>query len=422
MRLENGQHSHGPGQARQIRPRAHLLLLGRGLRASGPLYSTGRGLADRPARVTAVLRFGEPSTMQALILAGGSGTRFWPLSRRSRPKQLIALDREECLLRATVDRLATTINPGQVWVCTTAALATMIREVLPDVPGEQLLVEPVGRNTAPAIAYAVRMMPEAVRNGVIAVLPADHRVEDTESFRRTLRMAEDAALDGRRILTLGVTPHRVETGYGYLELGQVLDGPVADAADGTSEFRPEMRHVARFTEKPDHETAARWIDAGSHLWNAGIFVFQGQTLLDALARFEPEIARVLEAIGEAPERAEALYPQLPAVSIDYGVMERLDDLATLPLDCGWSDLGSWQALAEVLPTDVAGNTVRGDVTLIDSRDSLIIADTGHVAVVGVDGLVVVRTGDSVLIMPKERSQDVRRVVETLREGRRDELL
>ncbi len=356
--------------------------------------------------------------MQALILAGGSGTRFWPLSRRSRPKQLIALDREVSLLRATVDRLAPTIDPSHVWVCTTTALADAIREVLPDVPPEQILLEPVGRNTAPAIGYAVRMMPEAVRNGVIAVLPADHRVEDAAAFRETLTAAESAAQDGRRILTLGITPHRVETGYGYLELGPPLDEPSADATSHSG----TLRRVARFTEKPDHATATRWIDAESHLWNAGIFVFRGQTLLDALARFEPEIARGLESIAADPACADTIYPQLPSVSIDYGVMERLDDLATLPLDCGWSDLGSWHALAEVLPADENGNAVRGDVTVVDSKDSLVIADAGHVAVVGIEGLAVVRTGDSVLIMPKERAQDVRQVVDALRAQGRDELL
>lgn len=356
--------------------------------------------------------------MQALILAGGSGTRFWPLSRRSRPKQLIALDREVSLLRATVDRLAPTIAPTEVWVCTTAALAAAIRDELPEVPAEQILVEPVGRNTAPAIGYAVRMMPEGVRSGVIAVLPADHRVEDAAAFCSTLAAAEEAAKDGRRILTLGVTPHRVETGYGYLELGPRIDEPPA----GWSAGRGDLRCVARFTEKPDHATATRWIEAESHLWNAGIFVFRGQTLLDALARFEPEIARGLESIAADPASVDTIYPQLPAVSIDYGVMERLDDLATLPLDCGWSDLGSWQALAEVLPADERGNAVRGDVTLIDSTDSLVVADAGHVAVVGIEGLAVVRTGDSVLIMPKDRAQDVRQVVDALRAQGRDELL
>lgn len=354
--------------------------------------------------------------MQALILAGGSGTRFWPLSRRSRPKQLLALDGDTSLLRATVERLAPEIPASSVWISTTAALADAIRAELPEVPDTQILVEPVGRNTAPAIGYAVRMMPEIVRRGVVAVLPADHRVEDGAAFRRVLLAAGRAAAEigddgSSRILTLGIKPHRVETGYGYLEVGSSLDSSIAG-----------LRRVARFTEKPDLETAERWTADGQHLWNAGIFVFRGQTLLDALAEHEPEIGRGLEAIAAEPEATDRLYRALPKVSIDYGVMERQDDLATLPLDCGWSDLGSWQALSEITAPDADGNALRGDVTAVDSRDSLVIADQGHVAIIGVEGLAVIRTGDTVLVMPKSRSQDVRAVVDALQAKDRNELL
>jgi len=348
--------------------------------------------------------------MQALILAGGSGTRFWPLSRRQRPKQLLALAGEHSLLETTVARLAPIIEPTSVWVSTTEVLAPAVRAALPEVPTAQVLVEPVGRNTAPAIGYAVRSMPARVREDVIAVLPADHPIADEETFRRVLVTAEDAARDGDRILTLGVTPHRAETGYGYLELGPPLPGAAG------------LRRVARFTEKPDADTAARWVAAGNHLWNAGIFVFRGSRLLAALAVHEPEISRGLEAMAQDPSVTEAIYPTLPAVSIDCGVMERIDQLATLPLDCGWSDLGSWQALAEMLPADAAGNVLRGAVTAVDSTDTLVLAEDGHVAVLGVEGLVVVRTGDTVLVMPKTRAQDVRQVVDTVAAEGRSELL
>jgi mannose-1-phosphate guanylyltransferase len=348
--------------------------------------------------------------VQALILAGGSGTRFWPLSRRTNPKQLLALEGDRSLLQQTFDRLQPLVAPEAVWVCTTETLAEAVREQLPEVPPEQVLVEPVGRNTAPAIAWSVRTMPEAARQGVVAVLPADHRFGDPAGFRRVLAEAAEVALAEARILTLGVQPHRPETGYGYLELGEALP-----AWSG-------VRRVVRFREKPDLATAERFVESGNFLWNGGIFVFRGTVLLDRVERCMPELAAGVEAIAAAPERTAELYPALPADSIDFGVMEKLDDIATLPLDCGWSDLGSWEALAEILPTDAGGNTEHGDVLTVDCRDTLLWAEEGTVAAIGVEGLVVVRTGDAVLVMPKERAQDVKAIVERLKaEGRGERL-
>lgn len=348
--------------------------------------------------------------MQALILAGGSGTRFWPVSRRRRPKQLLALEGEHSLLQETVERLRPLVEPEGVWICTTRALAEAVREQLPAVPAQQILAEPEGRNTAPAMGWALLQMPESVREGVVAVLPADHRFADAEAFRRTLEVAGETAAQDNRVMTLGVTPRWPETGYGYLELGAELD-----AAHG-------VRAVARFTEKPEVATAERYVAGGQHLWNAGIFVFRGTTLLAELNRLAPKIGRGLEAIRKAPEKTDELYGQLPSTSIDYAVMERLETLGTLPLDCGWSDLGSWEALAEVLPQDNEGNSHRGDVLSLDARDNLLYADQGSVVALGVEGLVVVRTGDTVLVMPRERSQDVKQIVTELRESGRDDLL
>lgn len=348
--------------------------------------------------------------MQALILAGGSGTRFWPLSRRSSPKQFLALEGDRSLLQTTVDRQRPLIEPSGVWVSTTAALADEVRRQLPEVPAGQVLAEPVGRNTAPAIGWALRSMPAATRQGVVAVLPADHRVEDAVGFRAALGRAAAVVERDDRVMTLGVRPSRVETGYGYLELGEAVEG------DGA------LRRVRRFTEKPERAVAERFVASGDYLWNAGIFVFRGATLLDHLRRLEPAVGEGLEAIAAAPERTAQLYAGLPAISIDYAVMERLDDLATLPLDCGWSDLGSWAALAEVLAADGDGNSGHGDVLAVDSRDNLLWAERGQIAVVGVSDLVVVRTADCVLVVPKERAQEVKRLVDQLAAAGRDELL
>jgi mannose-1-phosphate guanylyltransferase len=347
--------------------------------------------------------------VQALILAGGSGTRFWPLSRQLRPKQLLALEGATSLLRETLERLAPLIAPGSVWIATTAALADAVRDELPEVPPGQVLIEPEGRNTAPAIGWAIRSMPETVRSGVVAVLPADHRMGDPDAFRNTLERAGRLVEERDLVMTLGIAPRRPETGYGYLELAP----EVGEQGE---------RRVLRFVEKPTLDKAQEFLAAGNYLWNGGIFVFRGTTLLSIMARLVPELAQGLAAIAAAPDRLAELYRGLPSISIDYAVMERLDDLATLPLDCGWSDLGSWEALAEVLPPDAQGNAVRGDVVAVEAGDNLLFAAAGTIAVVGVSGLVVVKTGDAVLVVPKERSQEVRKIVAELAARGREDLL
>jgi len=347
--------------------------------------------------------------LQALILAGGSGTRFWPLSRQRRPKQLLALEGDRSLLRATLERLHPLVEPAAVWVCTTEALAGQVRAQLPEVPPEQILLEPEARNTAPAIGWSVRSMPEEARRGVVAVLPADHRVGDPAAFRETLERAGQVVERGDQVMTLGVVPNRAETGYGYLEL-EPGEGP-----DG-------VRRVRRFVEKPAAETAHQFVASGNYLWNAGIFVFRGSTLLAILERLQPELARGLEAVAASPDRLRELYAQLPKDSIDYAVMEKLAGIATLPLDCGWSDLGSWEALDEVLPKDPQGNTGRGDRLAVDSRGNLLFADSGTIAVLGVEDLVVVRTGDAVLVCPKSRSQEIKQLVAELAANHRGDLL
>ncbi len=348
--------------------------------------------------------------MKALVLAGGSGTRFWPVSRRQRPKQLLSLEGGRSLLQATVERLQPLIEPSSVWVCTTEALTRQVREQLPLVPEEQILAEPEGRNTAPAIGWSLRSIPAAERDEVVVILPADHRIEDRDAFLRTLETAERITREGDRVMTLGVHPVRPDTGYGYLELGALLE---PDSG---------LRKVVRYTEKPDQVTASRFVQSGNYLWNAGIFLFRAGLLLELLEAHQPDIARGLEAIERRPERIAELYPRLPSISIDHGVMEHLDEVVTLPLDCGWSDLGSWEALFEVLSRDANGNVVQGEVVSVDCQDSLLLAEEGTIAILGVEGLVVVKTRDSVLVLPKDRSQEIRKIVAALEERGLDELL
>jgi|HubBroStandDraft_3_1064219.scaffolds.fasta_scaffold24085_2 mannose-1-phosphate guanylyltransferase len=341
-------------------------------------------------------------------------------------------------------RLAPLVAPESIWVCTTAELAEAVRRELPEVPPAQVLCEPEGRNTAAAIGWSVRSMPEPVRRGLVAVLPADHRVGDPAAFRAALARAARAAEGDLRapdrpgaggeadpggsgspepgasgalggvgeppVVTLGVVPRWAETGYGYLEVE-----PEA-GEEG-------LRRVRRFVEKPDAATAAGYLASGRHFWNAGIFVFRGTTLLELLARWQPELARGLERIAADPASQAEIYARLPAESIDYALMEKLQGLAMVPLDCGWSDLGSWAALAEVLPAgDELGNRGRGDTLAVDAGGNLLFSDRGTIAVLGVEGLVVVRTEDAVLVVPRERSQEVRRLIAALAERGRQDLL
>jgi mannose-1-phosphate guanylyltransferase/mannose-6-phosphate isomerase len=348
--------------------------------------------------------------LKALVLAGGSGTRFWPASRRQRPKQLLSLEGGVSLLQATVERLQPLVAPSSVWVCTTEALRQQVQEQLPLVPEDQILAEPIGRNTAPAIGWSLQSMPADDRQEVVLVLPADHRIEDEEAFLRTLETAERITREGDRIMTLGVTPSRPDTGYGYLELGALLE-------PGSG-----LRQVLQYKEKPDLATAERFLESGNYLWNAGIFLFRGARLLEILKVLQPDIASGLASIERQPERIAELYSELPSLSIDYGVMELLEEVVTLPLDCGWSDLGSWEALLEILPRDSQGNVAKGQVLSVDCEGSLFFAEEGTVAALGVENLVVVRTRDSVLVVPRDRTQEIRRLVAALEERGLEELL
>ncbi|MEO7795098.1 MAG: sugar phosphate nucleotidyltransferase [Thermoanaerobaculia bacterium] len=348
--------------------------------------------------------------VSALVLAGGSGTRFWPASRRLRPKQLLALEGERSLLQGTVDRLQPLVPSERVWISTTAALRDAIAEQLPEVPASQILTEPSARNTAPAIGWSLLNMPEQVRSGALLVLPSDHRIADPVAFRAALALAAGVVEREAKILTLGVVPSHPETGFGYLEMAEALPG-----ASG-------LRRVQRFTEKPDRANAERFVAGGQHLWNAGIFVFRGDVLLAALERHSPELWLGLAELARNPEKVDELYPQLHSISIDYAVMEKFAAMAALPLDCGWSDLGSWDALAGVLPADDDGNVARGGSVVVDGARNITFAEEGTIAILGLSDLIVVRSGDAVLVARRQDAQEVRRIVERLAASGRSELL
>jgi mannose-1-phosphate guanylyltransferase len=352
----------------------------------------------------------------AVVMAGGSGTRFWPLSRAARPKQFLALSGERPLVVETVERLPPLAAIDRTYVVCGPVHAPAVRELLPALPAANVLVEPCARNTAPCVGLAALHVARRDPRGVLAMLPADHHVARPEAFRAAL--AAGAALaEAGHVATIGIRPSRPETGYGYLKVGTPLAGFPGGAA-----------RVERFVEKPDRATAERYLADGGYLWNGGIFLFRADVILEEIRAAMPALAARLEAIAAAlgtPAYDEVLareFPACPSESIDYGVMERSSRIAVVPADFGWSDVGSFAALPEVRAADASGNVTGGEALVLDGKDNVVLADGRLVAVVGVDGLVVVDAGDAVLVCPRDRAQDVKKVVDELKRRGRSELL
>lgn len=356
----------------------------------------------------------------AVIMAGGAGTRFWPASRSLRPKQLLPLagGSEETLLAATVRRLAPLVTEDRVVVVTGEHLAEATAKAVPGVPRAQILCEPAPRNTAPCIAWATATIARLDPDALVAVLPSDHFIADEDEFRRVLERALRTAESGR-VTTVGIVPTRPETGYGYIEIGDAIAG---DAG---------AKSVARFVEKPDRARAEQFLAGKRHLWNAGMFFFRARDMADLVGRHLPELATGVAKIDAAAGSAsatdvlKAVFPTLPSVSIDHGVMEKAEGLAVVPGEFGWNDVGSWQSAWELGAPDAAGNSLSAGALAIDAKNNLVrTLGKGKkvVALVGVNDLVVVETEDALLVIPRERAQDVRLIVDALKASGRTDLL
>jgi mannose-1-phosphate guanylyltransferase len=344
----------------------------------------------------------------AVIMAGGAGTRFWPLSRQLRPKQLLPLATGgESLLAATVRRARQVLPPERILVVTSEALAAATQAACPELPPGNILREPVGRNTAPCVGWAACHVRRRDPEGILAVLPADHHVGDEPAFLSLVR-ASVAVAERGALVTVGIRPSRPETGYGYIELGD--------------EMSEGVHRARRFVEKPNRARAEQFFAAGRFLWNSGMFFFRADTVLDAIEQHLPGLweglARLDEAASEGGEGGllPDVYPTLPAVSFDHGIMEKVDEVAVLPGEFGWSDLGSWTTAWELADKDADGNAAVGETLLLDATGTYVHAPPGKVvAMVGVQDLVVVDTEDALLILPRDRAQEVRRVVDALRD-------
>jgi len=357
----------------------------------------------------------------ALIMAGGTGTRLWPVSRRDRPKQSLKLIGDRTMFEHAVDRIAPLFQPEQIFVVAGSEHVPDLARQAPELPAENFIVEPVGRGTAPAIGLGAIHLHKQDPDAVMAVLTADHFIADVGRFRRVLSAAEQVAEEGR-LVTLGIEPSSPSTGYGYIQQGETLD-----QVNGFDVF-----DVERFTEKPDQEAAHRMVESGEYTWNSGMFIWQVERIMDEFEAQMPEfyvkLAEVEASLGTKGYNPtlDRVWPEVTKESIDYGVMEDANQVAVIPVDIGWSDVGSWGSLAQLLRgvenPDNYGNVVVGEHQGIDTKDSLIFGGKRLIATIGLQDMIVVDAGDAILVCPMEREQEVRDMVQRLeREDRRDYL-
>jgi len=360
-----------------------------------------------------------------VILAGGSGTRFWPRSRRKLAKQVLALDGKQTMIQKTMDRLLPLGSEKDFWVITNEFVSEEIQRQLPKIPREQIVVEPEPRNTAPAIGLAAFLLERISPDSIIGMFPADHVIGDEKKFRKVLQRGIEIASKENHIVVMGVQPARAETGYGYIETGDKIDS--------------ELSHVKRFTEKPNQQRAEEFVAAGNYYWNSGIFVWSARTLTHALREHLSETAPYLEEIAAAwgtkdfSKKFAQLYPKCENISIDYAVLEprsakgeHSSNLFCLRADFGWNDLGSWAALYEhhaVHIKDDARNVAEAkDSYALNASGNYIYAPKKFVAAVGVHNLVVVETEDAILVTTREHSQDVGKIVKYLNDKKLTELV
>ncbi|MCQ2482079.1 MAG: mannose-1-phosphate guanylyltransferase [Clostridia bacterium] len=358
----------------------------------------------------------------AVIMAGGGGTRFWPVSRMTTPKQLAKLTGNDVMINETVKHYAGVINREDTFIVTNRMQADLMDKVLFDeIDRSHILVEPVQRNTAPCIIYAAMTMKKLYGDALMAVLPADHHISDIREYERVLNLAFKTADEMNKIVTIGIWPTFPSTGYGYIRFST---NPI--------EAGSEVYHLRRFVEKPKLEVAKEYVNSGKYLWNSGMFIWKASVILDCFKQYLPEmyekVNSIYDKLGTAEEQAaiEEIYPTLEKISIDYGIMEKASDVFCIPAEFGWNDVGSWDALENVFDRDDSGNVVIGNdgQGIIDCKNSVVFDNSGDkfIATIGLENIVVVQTKDAILVSSKDRVQDVKLMVEKLKTIGREDLL
>lgn len=356
----------------------------------------------------------------AVIMAGGVGSRFWPRSRERSPKQVLEIVGNGTMIQNTMKRIEALTTPERTFIVTNKIQKDIIAQQLPTVPTNNILVEPVGRNTAPCIGLAAHWIMRMDPNGVMVVLPADHLIGEIDKFHDVLRRAITVAEQSESLVTIGIHPTHPETGYGYIQY------------DDSVEFNPYLNEkvfrVKTFAEKPNYETAVKFLQSGDFLWNSGMFIWRASVILDEIQRLLPEVSEQLKKVAQTigtPEYESVLelsYSKIRSISIDYGVMEKARSVYVVLADFGWSDVGSWDEVKRLTPVDDNGNAFRGTVIARDATGNYVDAGNKLVALVGVKNLIVVTTDDAILICEQGKSQEVKEIVDTLKRKKMYEFL
>lgn len=371
------------------------------------------------------VEMGKSKPVYVAIMAGGGGTRFWPWSREKRPKQILPIISKRSMIWETVDRLRPFIAPEKIFIVTSRSQAEDLRRQVPQVPRRNLLLEPVGKNTAPCLCLAALHIQKKDPAAVMVALPADHFISNPPGFLKTLRGAVKVAATQNLLITLGIRPTEPETGYGYIQKGEPLE-----TVQGLPVFRAKA-----FREKPTLPKARAYLRRGDYFWNSGIFIWQAGVFLEAVKNFLPrlygEMAPLQNSLGTPRERRvlEKIYARVQSVSVDYGIMEKADNVALMEAQFSWNDVGSWAALAKIWPQDDKGNArsgetlpARGKILAIDSEGCLIRGEEKLIAVIGLKDTIVVEAGNAFLVCPRERAQEVRKVLQETEKQRLERVL
>jgi mannose-1-phosphate guanylyltransferase len=357
------------------------------------------------------------SSVFAAIMAGGQGTRFWPKSRRSKPKQFLSIICDETMISNTVNRLIPIIPKENIFSVINRSHINEMKEHT-SIIEENIIVEPIGRNTAPCIGLAAIYIQRKDPEGVMVALPADHYIKEEELFHKTLLIAKEVASKKGYLVTLGIEPKTPATGFGYIEKGEPL------LQKGSN----EVFKVKRFTEKPDLNTASKFLTSGNFLWNSGIFVWKVSTILEEIKAYLPSLycglMEIKDAIGTKQERdvISKVYSDIESISIDYGIMEKSNNAVVIPSDFTWNDVGTWSSLDELMPKDEDGNILQGDCIALETRDTSIFSQDKLIITLGIDGIVIVETKDVILISSKNKTQDIKKILERLEEEGLDKYL